>query len=101
MEDKQNNKVDIKHDQDLRRYTISYDDGATPAGYLEYEVYGTDRYFTHTIVKEEYGGRGLAGLLVGEAAKDTSGKGLTIVAECPYVKDWMKKNDYQGDWRNA
>ncbi|AKK11525.1 GNAT family N-acetyltransferase [Corynebacterium uterequi] len=51
---------------------------------------GTDRIFFHTEVPKEYGGRGLAGILVDQALKDTREEGsVTVVAVCPVVKHYL------------
>jgi len=42
-----------------------------------------DRIFFHTEVDEEFGGRGLAGLLVREALADSIRRKLTVVPVCP------------------
>ena len=42
-----------------------------------------DRIFFHTEIDEEFGGRGLAGLLVREALADSMRKRLTVVPVCP------------------
>jgi len=42
-----------------------------------------DRIFFHTEVDQEFGGRGLAGLLVRAALADSIRKNLTVVPVCP------------------
>lgn len=50
----------------------------------------------HTVVKEEFGGHGLASILVQQALDTSIEEGFKIVALCPYVKAWLKKHpDYQ------
>lgn len=80
------------------KYEIVVDGDGTVAGYtlaIDYE--GTDgvaqRIFPHTKMAEEYGGRGLASVLVREALKDSVAAGFRIVPVCPYVKQWTQKHD--------
>ncbi|MGY5764174.1 GNAT family N-acetyltransferase [Brachybacterium sp. DNPG3] len=47
------------------------------------------RIFFHTIVHEEFSGRGLASTLTREALAATVAAGLRIVPVCPYVVRWL------------
>lgn len=60
---------------------------------------GSERIFYHTIVGEAYGGRGLAGILVGEALARTVDQGFTVVPVCPFVRSWTEKNSWGGPLR--
>ncbi|MFF2082780.1 GNAT family N-acetyltransferase [Nocardia sp. NPDC058176] len=55
------------------------------------EVAG-ERIFFHTEVDQEYGGRGLAGLLVREALADSTRKKLTVVPVCPLFAAHLRKH---------
>lgn len=69
------------------------------AAYVDHEVDGERRrVFHHTEVGEEYGGRGLAGIVVRQALDATSDEGITIVPVCPYVVKFVEKND---DWAGS
>jgi predicted GNAT family acetyltransferase len=48
--------------------------------------------FYHTEVDPAFGGRGLATVLIGEALAATRADGLRIVAVCPMVAAYVKKN---------
>src|SRR5699024_12818544 len=48
--------------------------------------------FFHTEVDDEYSGRGLGGILVGQAMTDVARQGRTVVPLCPFVKGWLEKN---------
>lgn len=52
----------------------------------------TERVFYHTGVSDEYGGRGLASVLVRNAVEHAVSAGHKIVPVCPYVVAWFKKN---------
>jgi predicted GNAT family acetyltransferase len=50
------------------------------------------RIFYHTVIGEEYGGRGLAGVLAAKALDETVAAGLMIVPVCPYIKKYLGKH---------
>jgi predicted GNAT family acetyltransferase len=50
------------------------------------------RIFYHTVISEEYGGRGLAGALAAQALDETVAAGLMIVPVCPYIKKYLAKH---------
>jgi predicted GNAT family acetyltransferase len=50
------------------------------------------RVFYHTEVDEQFGGRGLANILVGEALAATRADGKRVVAVCPMVAAFIKKH---------
>jgi uncharacterized protein len=50
------------------------------------------RIFYHTVISEEYGGRGLAGKLAAHALDETVAAGLAIVPVCPYIKKYLGKH---------
>jgi predicted GNAT family acetyltransferase len=52
----------------------------------------TQRIFYHTVISEEYGGRGLAGVLAAQALDETVAAGLMIVPVCPYIKKYLAKH---------
>lgn len=60
---------------------------------------GIDRIFFHTIVGEEYAGRGLASILVEQALTDTEKHGHTVIPVCPFVRSWTAKNQWSGALR--
>lgn len=50
------------------------------------------RVFYHTEVDEQFGGRGLANILVGEALQATRADGKRVIAVCPMVAAFVKKH---------
>lgn len=52
----------------------------------------TQRVMYHTSVSEQYGGQGLASVLVRAAVEDTIGRGFRVVPVCPYVVAWLGKH---------
>ena len=77
-------------DKEADRFKISVD--GQKVGFTEYVDRDGQRIFTHTEVLDEFGGRGLATILVGEALQASRDAGLRIVAVCPMVADYAKKH---------
>ncbi|MDP5225931.1 MULTISPECIES: GNAT family N-acetyltransferase [Arthrobacter] len=61
-------------------YVDVHDDGAS------------QRVLFHTGVDEEYGGQGLASVLVRAAVDDVIASGFAVVPVCPYVAAWLPKH---------
>ncbi|MGA9871543.1 MAG: GNAT family N-acetyltransferase [Rhodococcus sp. (in: high G+C Gram-positive bacteria)] len=51
-----------------------------------------ERIFFHTEVDEQFGGRGLAGLLVREALADSIRENLVVVPVCPLFASHLEKH---------
>lgn len=101
LHDKNNEPVRVTDNPGLLRYEIHYPgaDGAADAitaGFVEYLDSDGERIFFHTEVPEEFGGRGLASVLIGEALRDTAPLQLQIVPVCPFVKAYVEKNSVAG-----
>lgn len=64
-------------------------DGVT--AYAEYIREGNRIHFTHTIVPELIGGRGVGGRLVMAALDDAEAQGLEVVPECSFVRRAVEK----------
>lgn len=75
-------------------YTVSLDDGslAGRADFVDAPEAGGERIFFHTEIAEEFGGRGLAGLLVREALADSIRRDLTVVPVCPLFAKHLEKH---------
>src|ERR671928_68068 len=76
--------------QESDRFSISVD--GRKVGFTEFVDRDGQRVFPHTEVLDEFGGRGLATILVGEALQATRDAGLRIVAVCPMVAGYVKKH---------
>lgn len=94
LTDKTGAAVAVALDEERNAYAITLADGEvagraffTPASGAE-----DDWIFFHTEVDESYGGRGLGGILVGEAVADAARRGKTVVPVCPFVAKWVEKN---------
>ncbi|MEU4313219.1 GNAT family N-acetyltransferase [Nocardia sp. NPDC024068] len=76
----------------ISSYIVSLADGS-PAGRADFvDSPGPDaeRIFFHTEVAEEFGGRGLAGVLVRTALADSIREHLTVVPVCPLFARHLK-----------
>ena len=72
------------------KYTIAVD-GET-VGLAAVADRDNQRVFYHTEVDEQFGGRGLATILVAEALAATRADGKRIVPVCPMVAAFIKKH---------
>ena len=72
------------------RFSISVE--GQKVGFTEFTDRNGQRVFTHTEVAEEFGGRGLATILVEEALQATRDAGVRIVAVCPMVAGFVEKH---------
>ncbi|CAL9617750.1 hypothetical protein SUDANB121_05794 [Nocardiopsis dassonvillei] len=88
--------VSIALDQEraISAYTVSLDDGtaAGRADFVDPPGAPGERVFFHTEVAPEFGGRGLAGLLVREALADCIRRNLTVVPVCPLFAAHLKRH---------
>ena len=86
--------VRIELGDPVSAYTVSLA-VAQPVGRAEFvgsPSAGDERIFFHTEVDPEFGGRGLAGLLVREALADSIRNGLTVVPVCPLFARHLRKH---------
>lgn len=72
------------------KYTVAVD-GQT-VGLTAFADRNGQRIFYHTEVDPQYGGRGLATIVIGEALKATRADGKRIVPVCPTAADYVKKH---------
>jgi predicted GNAT family acetyltransferase len=76
--------------QKAGRFTISVE--GRPAGFTQFADRDQQRVFFHTEVDDDYEGRGLATILVGEALSTTKAAGLRIVPVCELVAGYIDKH---------
>jgi uncharacterized protein len=72
------------------KYTIAVD--GEIVGLAAVADRGNQRVFYHTEVEEQFGGRGLATILVAEALTATRADGKRVVPLCPMVAAFIKKH---------
>ena len=101
-------EVTVTLDENGRSYAIAVEDGtvAGHAYFLPGPEAETERIFHHTVVDEQFGGRGLSKVLVAEALADSRERGITVVPVCPLFVTKLQQtgDDYQvegGRFRNA
>lgn len=82
--------VTVTHEQPEQRYLAFADD--LEVGHLDYVESDGVVTFTHTIVPDEFGGRGVAGALVKDALDDVRERDLTVVPRCSYVRSWIQRH---------
>lgn len=90
--------IDIVHDArgDRGRYRLLVD--GVEAGELDYRMDGDGRrVFTHTGVRDEHEGKGLAGKLAERVLTDARAEGLLIVPQCPYVRGYLERHPEHAD----
>ena len=83
MSDVVNNKTD-------HRFELMVD-GHLAAAY--YKLDDNVITFVHTEVPPELGGRGVGSKLVRGALDQVRTAGMTVIADCPFVKAWIGKHD--------
>lgn len=108
FEDKTGAEVTVSLNESTQAYEITVADGtvAGSAFFLPGPDSETERIFYHTIVDEQFGGRGLSKFLVAEALDDSRKRGVTVVPVCPlFVKKLQETGDdyiaQGGKFRNA
>jgi predicted GNAT family acetyltransferase len=77
------------------RFTIAVD--GKSVGLTEFSDRDSQRIFTHTEVADDFEGRGLATILIGEALQATRDVGLRIVPVCKMVASYIEKRDEFAD----
>lgn len=85
---------DIRHNEEESQFETTVD-GHT--GYAAYELEAPDRIvFTHTIVPDEIGGRGVASAIVKHALDHARAENLKVVPQCGYVAAFIERHpEYQ------
>lgn len=86
--------VGIEHSGPINAYVVQAPKGA-PVGRVDYvEPPGPseERIVFHTEVDPDFGGRGIASMLVSEVLTDSIGDGMTIVPVCPLFARHLKKH---------
>ena len=96
FEDKTGAEVTVSLNESTQAYEVTVADGtvAGSAFFLPGPDAETERIFHHTVVVEQFGGRGLSKFLVAEALDDSRERGVTVVPVCPlFVKKLQETGD--------
>ena len=108
FEDKTGAEVTVSLNESTQAYEVTVADGtvAGSAFFLPGPDAEIERIFHHTVVDEQFGGRGLSKFLVAEVLDDSRERGVTVVPVCPlFVKKLQETGDEYialgGKFRNA
>jgi predicted GNAT family acetyltransferase len=87
--------------EETNRFVARLDSGVE-AGYLEYELRGQGLFnkvlaIPHTVVKPEFGGRGIASELASEAFSRARKIGATVDPICPFIAKYIERNPVYQD----
>jgi predicted GNAT family acetyltransferase len=84
---------EVKNNRALSRYELEVDGELAVASY---ERHPGRLVFTHTVVPERIGGRGVASTLIRAALDSARAEHLQIVPQCAFVAAFVKKHpEYQ------
>jgi uncharacterized protein len=67
------------------------------AGFLDYTIKRGRIALVHTEVLPAYAGRGIASDIVRFALDDARGRGLRVIAICPYVRAFLERHPEMRD----
>lgn len=67
------------------------------AGFAEYMRGPSLVVYPHTEVEPAHGGRGIGGALARAALDDARERGLRVLATCPFIAAWMRRNPEYAD----
>jgi predicted GNAT family acetyltransferase len=83
-------RIEVLDNPEERFYELRVD--GAQAGVLVYESAGSRRILTHTVIQEDFRGRGLSARLIRETLDDLRGKHHTITSYCAIVDGFIEAN---------
>lgn len=85
---------EVVKNEERGQYEIHVD--GKVAGFATYQDRGGARVLPHTVVEEEFQGKGLSKPLIKFALDDARSDGLKVIPACPAVAGYIEKNpEYQ------
>ncbi|MFT3901065.1 MAG: GNAT family N-acetyltransferase [Gordonia sp. (in: high G+C Gram-positive bacteria)] len=89
----------VDHQPARERYEAFLDEDGTEKsiGYVDYMTEPNTMLLTHTVVHEQFGGRGFAGQLVKYVLDDARANGQQIVPVCSYIQSYVTKHPEYAD----
>jgi predicted GNAT family acetyltransferase len=84
-------EIEVVDNPDAHRYEARSPDGEV-LGFSRYRVSGDTLVFTHTEVDPATEGQGVGSQLVRGALDDVRRRGLRIVPQCPFVKEFVERH---------
>ncbi|MFD5868144.1 GNAT family N-acetyltransferase [Corynebacterium sp. NPDC060344] len=92
--------IQIRDELENNRFALLVDEQY--AGFAYYEKFTGMRDFTHTEIGSAFEGRGLSKVLIQDALDQAIAAGDEIVATCPAVRRFVRKNpEYKEHVREA
>jgi uncharacterized protein len=86
-------EIMVVRNDDRRRYEARLD--GTVIGHSRFQLRPGTVIFTHTEVDPAYEGRGVGSQLAGAALDDVRQRGQRVVAECPFIAEYIDRHpDY-------
>ena len=83
-------------DNTARHRFEAVDDAGAVAGFAQYLRREDHIVFTHTEVDEAFEGQGVGSALARGALDAVRSEGLPVIAQCPFIKDFIERHpDYQ------
>jgi predicted GNAT family acetyltransferase len=82
--------TEVVDDAEKARYEILVD--GQIAGFAEYRRRPGKIVFTHTVIRDEFEGKGLGGKLVSAALDQAREAGLKVVPICPFVAGYIGRH---------
>jgi len=87
-------RITVRDNPEGHRFE-AVDDSGTVAGVAVYRRHDDRIVFVHTEVDDAFEGQGVGSELVREALDQVRSEGLRVVAECPFVREWIERHpDY-------
>lgn len=95
-------KVTHLVDRERFRAEVDIDGVATEVGYLDYtrdpgHTDGDRLALTHTVIFDQFGGRGYAAQLVADVLEQIQADGNKVVPVCSYVQSYLRKHPEYAD----
>ena len=87
--------IEVANRPERLRYEITVD--GEPAGFSQYADRRGVRTFVHTEIADRFEGMGLASRLIHDALDDVRTRGITIVAQCPFVRAYVERHPEVAD----
>lgn len=85
----------VVDDPERSEYELRVD--GVPAGHVVYRRSGGKITLLHTEIGDEFGGRGLGGVLARGVLDDARTHGLAVRPDCPFIRGWIGKHPEYAD----
>jgi len=88
-------EIRVADNPDAHRFEIYL--GERLAGFTAYDLAPGRIVFTHTEIDPSFEGKGLGGRLASKALDEVRGRGLTVVARCPFIAAYLARHPEYAD----